>query len=68
MTKRLLILLVLAPVMVNAEALTGDVERQPINIQAIIMFMIFVGFTLYITYWASKRTRSRTDYYTAGVK
>lgn len=68
MTKHLLILLALAPVMVNAEALTGDVERQPINIQAIIMFMIFVGFTLYITYWASKRTRSRTDYYTAGGK
>ncbi|EMF4355043.1 cation/acetate symporter ActP [Providencia rettgeri] len=53
---------------VFADALTGDVERQPINIQAIIMFLLFVGFTLYITYWASKRTRSRSDYYTAGGK
>lgn len=51
-----------------SDALTGDVERQPINIQAIIMFLLFVGFTLYITYWASKRTRSRSDYYTAGGK
>ncbi len=32
------------------------------------MFLIFVGLTLYITYWASKRTRSRSDYYTAGGK
>ncbi|EEP90451.1 Cation/acetate symporter actP [Yersinia kristensenii ATCC 33638] len=30
------------------------------------MFVLFVGATLYITYWASKRTRSRGDYYTAG--
>ncbi|NHB93347.1 cation/acetate symporter ActP [Photorhabdus cinerea] len=49
-----------------ADAISGNVERQPVNIQAIIMFILFVGFTLYITYWASKRTRSRTDYYTAG--
>ncbi|WP_282807365.1 cation/acetate symporter ActP [Hafnia alvei] len=49
-----------------ADAITGAVERQPLNIQAIVMFVIFVGATLYITYWASKRTRSRKDYYTAG--
>ncbi len=30
------------------------------------MFLIFVVFTLGITYWASKRVRSRSDYYTAG--
>lgn len=30
------------------------------------MFLIFVALTLYITYWASKRVRSRSDYYTAG--
>lgn len=30
------------------------------------MFLIFVLLTLYITYWASKRVRSRNDYYTAG--
>ncbi|MFT8209570.1 MAG: cation/acetate symporter ActP [Symbiopectobacterium sp.] len=54
------------PVMAYADALTGEVKRQPLNIQAIIMFLLFVGGTLYITYWASKRTRSRSDYYTAG--
>ena len=49
-----------------AEAITGEVERQPTNIEAIIMFLIFVAATLGITWWASKRTRSRSDYYTAG--
>ena len=51
-----------------AAAITEGGEKQPINFQAIIMFLIFVGLTLYITYWASKRTRSRSDYYTAGGK
>ncbi|HEK0787876.1 TPA: cation acetate symporter [Proteus mirabilis] len=51
-----------------ATAITEGGEKQPMNIQAIIMFLIFVGLTLYITYWASKRTRSRADYYTAGGK
>ncbi len=54
------------PMLANADALTGEVKKQPLNIQAIIMFVLFVGATLYITYWASKRTRSRSDYYTAG--
>jgi cation/acetate symporter len=49
-----------------ADAITGAVQRQPTNWQAIIMFLIFVALTLYITYWASKRVRSRSDYYTAG--
>ena len=53
---------------VLAAAITEGGEKQPINFQAIIMFLIFVGLTLYITYWASKRTRSRSDYYTAGCK
>ncbi|EFE8001029.1 cation/acetate symporter ActP [Escherichia coli] len=49
-----------------ADAISGAVERQPTNWQAIIMFLIFVVFTLGITYWASKRVCSRNDYYTAG--
>ena len=49
-----------------ADAISGAVQRQPTNWQAIIMFLIFVIFTLGITYWASKRVRSRNDYYTAG--
>lgn len=68
MKTRLLLPLIglMLPVMAYADALTGDVQRQPLNIQAIVMFLLFVGGTLYITYWASKRTRSRSDYYTAG--
>ncbi|CAI1089922.1 cation/acetate symporter ActP [Serratia proteamaculans] len=56
------------PGMAFADAIGGEVQRQPLNIQAIVMFVLFVGATLYITYWASKRTRSRQDYYTAGGK
>ncbi|HGE8486350.1 TPA: cation/acetate symporter ActP [Serratia marcescens] len=58
--------LLLLPGLAHADAIGGEVHRQPLNIQAIVMFILFVGATLYITYWASKRTRSRQDYYTAG--
>ena len=33
---------------------------------AIIMFILFVGVTLLITYWASKRTQTASSFYTAG--
>ncbi|KGR78846.1 solute symporter family protein [Ureibacillus manganicus] len=33
---------------------------------AITMFLGIVGITLYITWWASKRTSTATDFYTAG--
>ncbi|MDF7647378.1 cation/acetate symporter ActP [Pantoea sp. Acro-805] len=49
-----------------ADAITGAVQKQATNYEAIIMFVVFVVATLGITYWASKRTRSRSDYYTAG--
>jgi len=59
-------LLALLPGAALADALTGAVQKQATNYQAIIMFVVFVAATLGITYWASKRTRSRNDYYTAG--
>ena len=59
-------LLALLPASALADALTGAVQKQPTNYQAIIMFVVFVAATLGITWWASKRTRSRSDYYTAG--
>nr|WP_181299022.1 cation acetate symporter [Pseudomonas sp. Q2-TVG4-2] len=40
--------------------------RQPLNLHAISMFLLFVCFTLVITYWAAKRTRSTSDFYSAG--
>ena len=42
------------------------VEKQPVNVSAIAMFMVFVLATLGITYWASTRTKSTADFYTAG--
>lgn len=47
-------------------ALEGDIEKQPLNISAIVMFLIFVGATLGITYWAAQRTKTAKDFYTAG--
>nr|WP_310618011.1 cation acetate symporter [Pantoea cypripedii] len=65
--KRLLpLLLAAAPLSAFADAITGEVQKQATNYEAIIMFVVFVAATLGITYWASKRTRSRSDYYTAG--
>ena len=49
-----------------ADALTGDVEKQAVNIPAIVMFFIFVAGTLYITFWAAKQNKSTKDFYTAG--
>ncbi|HDU8490412.1 TPA: cation acetate symporter [Aeromonas hydrophila] len=65
--KSLLLLVTLASSpLLAADALTGEVHRQPLNISAIVMFVIFVAATLFITYWASKRNRSASDYYAAG--
>ncbi|WP_326518045.1 cation acetate symporter [Acinetobacter sp. CAAS 2-6] len=49
-----------------AAALEGTAEKQPTNWTAIIMFVIFVGLTLFITKWAAKQTQSTKDFYTAG--
>lgn len=43
-----------------------DVERQPVNLTAIAMFLVFAVATLGITYWAASKTRSMNDFYTAG--
>ncbi len=49
-----------------ADPLTGEIEKQPLNLPAIIMFLIFVLATLGITYWAARKTQSTSDYYAAG--
>lgn len=41
-------------------------EKQPLNVHAIAMFLVFVAMTMGITYWASNRTKSAADFYTAG--
>jgi cation/acetate symporter len=48
-----------------AEAIEGG-PKQATNWSAIIMFLIFVFFTLGITYWAAKRTKSAAQFYSAG--
>ncbi len=55
----------LAPTAAPALA-AGEVQRQPLNVDAIVMFLVFVCITLGITYWAASRTRSAKDFYTAG--
>ncbi|WP_081536286.1 cation acetate symporter [Rhodovulum sp. P5] len=49
-----------------AGAIEGEVEKQPVNMSAISMFIMFVFVTLGITYWAARRTKSAKDFYTAG--
>ena len=44
----------------------GQTDKQPTNWVAISMFAIFVAATLWITKWAAGRTRSASDFYTAG--
>ena len=44
----------------------GQTEKQSTNWVAIAMFAFFVVVTLFITKWAAKRTRSASDFYTAG--
>ncbi|TEF77523.1 cation acetate symporter [Pseudomonas aeruginosa] len=41
-------------------------QRQPLNLHAIGMFMVFVLFTLCITWWAARQTHSTADFYSAG--
>jgi cation/acetate symporter len=67
MINRIFLFLILGAVAVlGAGAIEGEVAKQALNIPAIVMFVIFVGATLGITYWAAKRTKSAKDFYTAG--
>ncbi|KIM08639.1 MAG: acetate permease [Sulfurovum sp. FS08-3] len=47
-------------------AIEGEVQKQALNMSAIVMFLIFVAGTLGITYWAATKTKSAKDFYTAG--
>ncbi|MDX3908263.1 MAG: cation acetate symporter [Sphingobium sp.] len=49
-----------------ADALSGATEQQPTNWVAIGMFGLFVLLTLWITKAAAARTRTASDFYTAG--
>jgi cation/acetate symporter len=49
-----------------ADALTGQTQQQPLNWIAIAMFAAFATLTIFITRWAARRTRTASDFYTAG--
>lgn len=64
---RALIFLIIGTIAVFAsDVISGEVQKQSLNISAIVMFLLFVSGTLGITYWAAKRTKSAKDFYTAG--
>ena len=64
---RIFIFLILGSIAVFASgAIEGEVKKQALNMSAIVMFLLFVGGTLGITYWAAKKTKSAKDFYTAG--
>ncbi len=44
----------------------GDTQKQATNWTAIVMFGLFVAFTLYITKVAAAKTKSAADFYTGG--
>lgn len=52
--------------LLSTSALAADGGGRPLNWHAIGMFFVFVVFTLGITRWAALRTRSASDFYTAG--
>ncbi|RXJ60487.1 cation acetate symporter [Candidatus Marinarcus aquaticus] len=43
-----------------------EATKRELNVPAIIMFFIFILGTLALTYWAAKKTKSASDFYTAG--
>jgi len=64
--KKLLFPVLLAPTLAIAGPAIEATEKQGINLHAIVMFVVFVGLTLGITWWAARRTKSTADFYTAG--
>jgi cation/acetate symporter len=64
--RALLALSLLLPALAWAGPDLGVAEKQPLNWHAIGMFFVFVLMTLGITYWAAGRSKSASDFYTAG--
>jgi cation/acetate symporter len=61
-----LLALASSPLALAAGPAMDSAEKQPLNLHAIGMFFVFVLMTLGITYWAASRTKSTSDFYTAG--
>ena len=71
MTKMNKTLIALGALLLSGAALAagadlGNTQQQATNWTAIVMFGIFVAFTLWITKWAAGKTKTAADFYTAG--
>ena len=65
-TLALLFLLSLIPVFAGADTVAESGAGKPVNVTAMVTFLLFVFSTLLITWWAARRTRSRKEFYVAG--
>ena len=54
----------LSLLLVPGSCLADDVERS-LNYEAIGTFLVFVAVTLWITWWAARRTHTTRDFYAA---
>jgi cation/acetate symporter len=61
-----LFLLTVAVAFAAGADLGAGTKAEELNVPAVIMFFIFVAGTLFITKWAASRTKSASDFYTAG--
>ena len=59
-------LIILLGLLFANTAFSFNADESGHNLVAIIMFVLFVGITLLITYWASKKTHTAKSFYTAG--
>ena len=66
MLRIIAILSILSLALFAAGDATFEATKRELNIPAIIMFFIFIVGTLGITYWAARKTKSASDFYTAG--
>ncbi|WP_297195576.1 cation acetate symporter [uncultured Campylobacter sp.] len=66
--KQMLFLLIIALLSTNsfAAAIETGGAKSEFNSIAVIMFVIFVGATLIITYYSNKKSQSASGFYTAG--
>jgi cation/acetate symporter len=54
------------PAVANAAIAATAAAAHPVNTIAISMFVVFVGATLAITWWAARKNNSASDHYAAG--
>ncbi len=56
----------LSALLFSTGAFAADAGPKSINVPAVAMFVLFVVFTLFITWWAARRTQTTKDFYAAG--